>query len=174
VEGAGLELSATEVSVGDEITITATAFTPFAPVKVTIGDDDTNLTAGTTVGATGDFTATLTVPLREPGITLLGVEVPAGSLYDNYIITIAAPPAPEEDRTIESVFADLIEDGVLLNVLKFDNATKTYSIYNPVAPELSDNFEIEQFDSLWLEVSEDVEWQDQDLYEGWNQATARR
>ena len=169
VPGASAELSADEVQSGGLITVTGAGYQPFSTVTIKIGAS----TASDTADVDGNFSIEVRVPLAAPGNQLLTIEAPPVAT-ETKLVTIVAEPAAEEDRSIANIFAELIDDGVLLNVLKFDNDTKEYAIYNPAAPELSDDFEVNQFDSVWVEVSTASTWLGAPLSQGWNNVAARR
>ena len=171
VPAAGIVLSANEAVSGQKVTITGTGFKPYSTGSVQIGT--ITVTSAINTGTTGDFEIEVLVPLLPPGnssLTVTAGDVP--TIRENFKI-LSTPPAPVS-RAVDVVFADLIEDGVLGNVFRYNNADKSWQGYNPAAPDLSDLEEVEQFNSLWVEVSEDAEWQDQALSAGWNNVTVRR
>jgi hypothetical protein len=175
VPGATTVVDKTEGESGDTITVTGEAHTPYTPYAVSIG----GVPVGSgTADPDGNFTAEVTIPVFRPGsfttlIVATGTGTAAATALSESVKIASGPPAPET-RDVDVVFADLIEAGVLGNVFRYNNADKSWQGYNPAAPDLSDLEEVNVFDSLWVEVSEDTEFQDQALTAGWNNVTVRR
>ena len=73
-------------------------------------------------------------------------------------------------RPVAEVFSGLIDDGSLVTVWKYDNATQSWSLFDPrsEAALLSDLTEVSSRDILWVEVSRQSSLQDRTIYKGWN------
>ena len=86
-----------------------------------------------------------------------------------------ARPGPTETfldiitRPSREVFKDLADKHLLIVVWRYDNATRTWSSYDPIAPaELSDLTLVSTGDIVWIEVTKETQFQNRILYEGWN------
>ena len=86
----------------------------------------------------------------------------------------ARPGAPEPipgliTQASSEVFSDLVDEGRLIVVWRYDNATRTWSSYDPTAPaELNDLLYVSTGDIVWIEVTEDTVFQGTALLQGWN------
>ena len=83
------------------------------------------------------------------------------------ILNLTVQPRP---RPVAEVFSSLIDDGSLVTVWEYDNATQSWSLFDP-RPELvwvNDLTEVSRGDILWVEVSSQRVFQGRTLYEGWN------
>ena len=86
----------------------------------------------------------------------------------------AKPSAPEPildliTRPSSDVFSDLVDGGQLIVVWCYDNATRTWSSYDPAAPaEINDLQYVSTGDIVWIEVTENTVFQGTTLLQGWN------
>ena len=72
-------------------------------------------------------------------------------------------------RPSSEVFKDLVDEHLLKRVWRYDNPTRSWSFYDPVAPaELSDLRFVSTGDIVWIQVTRETQLQDRILYEGWN------
>ncbi len=85
------------------------------------------------------------------------------------IITLSPPPLSGPPS---QVFKYLIRDGVLLIVWHYDNATQSWSVFDPSLPaemsELNDLTEVGSGDIIWINLREPQLFQENDLVAGWN------
>ena len=86
-----------------------------------------------------------------------------------------ASPGPVEaipdiiTRPSSEAFKDLVDKGLLIVVWSYDNPTRSWSSYDPAAPEELDNLRyVSTGDIVWIEVARDTQFQDRALYAGWN------
>ncbi len=86
-----------------------------------------------------------------------------------------ASPGPVEaipdiiTRPSSEAFKDLVDKGLLIVVWSYDNPTRSWSSYDPAAPEELDNLRyVSTGDIVWIEVTRETQFQDRALYEGWN------
>ena len=72
-------------------------------------------------------------------------------------------------RPSSEVFKALEAERLLIEVWRYDNATRTWSSYSPAAPaELNDLTYVSTGDIVWIEVTEDTVFQATTLFQGWN------
>lgn len=72
-------------------------------------------------------------------------------------------------RPSSDVFSSLVDEGRLIIVWRYDDATRTWSLYSPTAPaELNDLLYVSTGDIVWIEVTEDTVFQGTTLLKGWN------
>jgi hypothetical protein len=66
------------------------------------------------------------------------------------------------------VFADQIEAGNLVRVWHLDNATGTWTFYDPARPGVGGLTQLPSPAAVWLNVKEATTFQSQSLVAGWN------
>ncbi len=72
-------------------------------------------------------------------------------------------------RPTGEVFKDLMDKGLLVVVWRYDNPTASWSSYHPTAPaELNDLMYVSTGDIVWIEVTEETQFHDENLYKGQN------
>ena len=72
-------------------------------------------------------------------------------------------------RPSSEVFSDLVDEGRLIVVWYYDNATREWSAYDPTAPaEINDLLYVSTGDIVWIEVTEDTVFQGATLLKGCN------
>ena len=72
-------------------------------------------------------------------------------------------------RPSSEAFKDLADEGLLIIVWRYDNATRTWASYDPMAPsEVSDLTFVSTGDIVWIEVTRETQFQDRILHKGWN------
>ena len=80
-----------------------------------------------------------------------------------------------DPRDIATMFEELIDDESLVTVWMYQNPTQSWSLFDP-RPEIAwanDLTEVSTGDILWVEVSDEVTFQGETLYEGWNLVALR-
>ena len=164
--GAMVSLSTDSTSSGQNITITGVNFPAFATVGVmNIGGVDVRPVPAPATSIDGDFESTVLVPQLELGNQTVSVRVSQTTITTFLTIgtaTVSSAPA--------DVFASVGDN--LQVVWQYDNATSMWASYDPAAPaELNDLEEVGAGDIVWVEVTEDQEFQSQQLYAGWNLIT---
>ena len=84
--------------------------------------------------------------------------------------TPTATPTPTPIvRATADVFKELVDEGFLVVVWHYDNATASWSVYDPTLPaELNDLTHVSPKDIVWLEVTAEAQFQDRTLSKGWN------
>ena len=105
------------------------------------------------------------MPFVEPGDRTLRVEV-AEVVVFHIIRVVKSTPA----RPSEAAFKALINAGVLVQVLWYDETGRTWAFFDP-SPELaafSDLIEVSSGDRVWVKVREPWEFQGDSLEPGWN------
>ena len=83
--------------------------------------------------------------------------------------TPTAVPVDANARPAAEVFGELLDPGVLVVVWRYDNATQTWAAYDPTVPaDINDLTHAAPDDIVWVEVTEDAEFQGETLRMGWN------
>ena len=84
-----------------------------------------------------------------------------------------ATPTPTV-RTTDEMFKELVDEGLLIVVWHYDNATASWSVYDPTLPaELNDLTHVSPKDIVWIEVTEETQFQGRTLNKGWNLITLK-
>ena len=150
--------------VGTLATISGTNFEPFTSLTVMIGGRDATPTSAET-DKNGGFEVEARVPRLSAGSHTITVE--DGSPDENSVTETFSVVTTAIVSTPEEVFGVLGDS--LVSVWSLDNATKEWSAYFPGAPEgVSDLTGVSSRDIVWINVSEDVEFQGGMLTTGWN------
>ena len=159
--GAMIELSATELQAGDELTVTGMNFPALQGVsQVSIGTVQVLRTPYPITTSDGDFTATVTVPGIDVGNYTL--KVTAGNQVITKTVTIV-PTAVVVSTDPADVFATLIEAEVLDRVFHYDNATQKWTLYDPdpAFAEFNDLTSVSSGDIVWVKLTAAAEFQGQ-------------
>ena len=99
------------------------------------------------------------VPQLQPGIHTVTARVQTQGNQDVEVRT-TVEVADIVTRPTEEVFADLITANQLTVVWKYDNASGMWASYDPAAPaELNDLDEVSTGDIVWIQITENVEFQ---------------
>ena len=171
VPSPSVSASPEEGLVGATITVVGEYYAPGVSVAVKINNATLSAT-GAVTDADGDFTIEVEIPDLAQRFPVLSVEVD-GSPVLTQTIEILEPDPVEPTRDVATEFADLIADGVLESVFRFDNTTKTWAGYNPEAPAAANDLDIiNSGDNLWVAVSANAEYGGQTLTPTWNQVSA--
>ena len=156
---------------GETVQIVGTGFPRYSDVEVKVGEGEFRTTDVRT-DEIGDFTTSAIIPGIDPGTHV--IQVRAGAEIATWVITVPVGPAPMVSADPADVFADLIEDGTLVEVLQLVRTSDTditWLFYKP--GEMFEDFntysESESGDILFVNVSSQTTFQDRTLYTGWNQ-----
>lgn len=156
-----------EAQVGSLATISGSNFEPFTSLSVMIGGKDAT-PSGAETDKNGSFELQARVPRLSAGSHTITVE--DGSTDENSVTETFDVVTTPVVSTPTEVFGGLGAN--LVVIWHYDNATASWASYSPGAPaELNDLTGISRGDIVWVEVSENVEFQGEDLYAGWNLIT---
>ena len=168
VPGVVITTSPESVSPGDRLTISAQNLPSFTQAEVIrIGDIQVFRDSGVVTDETGSLETDVLVPNLGFGDHILLIQV--GEVRVTHIIKVTPPPLSGPPG---QVFKYLIRDGILLTVWRYDNATQSWSLFDPSLPtemtELNDLTEVGRGDIVWLNLSKPEFFQGKDLVAGWN------
>ena len=168
IPGAAVTTAPSPVSPGERLTIRAQGLPPFTQVgRITIQGIGVFDNSGVATDENGSFEAKVLVPNIEFGDKTLLIQV--AEVIVPHIIKVAPPPL---SGTPNQVFKYLIRDGVLLTVWRYDNATQSWGLFDPLfsgeLAMLNDLTEVGSGDVVWLNLSKPQSFQGSDLAEGWN------
>lgn len=171
IPASAIEISVSEQSTGDNITITGSGFPAYAAVAtMTIGGLDVRPTPAPSTDVDGGFTSTVMVPgLTEGNHT---VKVTASSVTGSVSLKVTATTA--EVIAVSTATADVFGDSIaadnLVRVWRFDNATQAWSFYDPRPAFASANTmdDTASGDIVWVNVTAEESFQSGTLYPGWN------
>ncbi len=169
VLGVTITTSPESVSPGDRLTIRAQnlpSFTRVGPISIE-GIRVLDRSGVATTDENGSFETEVLVPNIEFGDQTLLVQV--AEVIVPHIIKVAPPPLSGPPGR---VFNYLIRDGNLLTVWSYDNATQSWSLFDPLfsgeLAMLNDLTEVGSGDIVWLSLSRPQSFQGSDLAAGWN------
>ena len=162
---------------GASVVIKGEAFKAYTPFSVSIGGLNVLSEASVNTDGNGDFSRTVVVPPLREGIHSIVVtqEGRAGSTNRDTIPFTVGDIGPAV-QAVEDAFADLIDNGSLTTVWRYDFDTRTWTSYT-TDPETSfgnDLFEVESGDILYVHVSSDQAFSHQKgstLMMGWSLIT---
>ena len=168
VPGVAITTSPESVSPGDRLNVRAQNLPSFTQVgAIRIGDIQVFRGSGVVTDETGSFETDVLVPNLGYGDHILLIQV--GEVRVPHIIEVTPPPLSGPPG---QVFKYLIRDGILLTVWHYDNATQSWSLFDPSLPtemtELNDLTEVGRGDIVWLKLSKPELFQGKDLFVGWN------
>ena len=157
------------VAPGEHLGIVATNLPLFTPVSLLIGG---RAVAGKVLGEDnasdgfGEYRDSVLVPQLPAGITI--VELTVHTLRgDDVRVAEFVEITNIITRPTDEVFADLIAAGQLVVVWHYDNETAMWSAYDPDVPaEINDLNLVSTGDIVWVEVTENVQFQGQTLRAG--------
>ena len=156
------------VSPGDHLTVSARNLPPFTlvgPIKIA-GID---IPPGSEVATdeTGSFDAKILIPQIGYGAHTLLVQVAEAVV--SRIVRVVPPPL---EGPPAQVFKYLIKSGVLSTVWHYDNATQSWSSFDPSLngemAALNDLTYVSSGDIVWANMNEPEFFQDDRLEAGWN------
>jgi hypothetical protein len=165
-------LSSAKAQRGTNVTVSGENFNVFETVMIEIGDSDVT-PAGTTTDGVGSFSTDVLVPGLALGNKNLKVTVKGVPVVE--FLEIVSTPVVTT-MTVEEAFGDLIDNGSLTTVWRYDFDTRTWTSYT-TDPETSfgnDLFELDSGDILYVHVSSDQSFSHQKgetLSEGWSLIT---
>ena len=168
VLGVTITTSPELVSPGERLTIRAQNLPSLTRVgPVSIGGIKVLDRSGVATDENGFFETDVLVPNLDFGDKTLLIQV--AEVIVPHIIKVAPPPLSGPPS---QVFKYLIRDGVLLTVWHYENATQSWSLFDPSLPtelvELNDLTEVDSGDIVWLNLSKPELFQGKDLAVGWN------
>ena len=156
------------VTPGDHLTVSARNLPPFTlagPVK--IAGIDISPSTEVATGETGSFDAKVLIPQIDYGNYTLLVQV--GDTIVSRIIKVVPPPL---EGPPGQVFKYLVRGGVLASVWHYDNATQSWSVFDPSligeVAALNDLTYVSSGDIVWVNMNEPQFFQDDRLEAGWN------
>ncbi len=156
------------VSPGDRLTISGQNLPSFAPVgPITIEGIQVLGKAGAVTDENGSFETDVLVPNLDFGDQTLVVQV--AEVVVPLIIAVAPPPL---SGTPDQVFKELIRDGSLSSVWSYDNATQSWSVFDPSfsgeMAALNDLAVVDRGDIVWVNLHRPQRFQEAELTAGWN------
>ena len=169
VPSASISIDPASAASGQTISVTGFDFPGFIPVStLTIGGIPVQPLAEASTGADGGFSASVLVPGLDLGTQ--EVVVIAGGTSANTALNVVTAPV---SRAPKDVFADLIAQGALVEVLQLvrtSDTDATWFFYKPgEAFEGFNTYNIANSgDILQVNVSEQTTFQGKTLYSGWN------
>ena len=156
------------IASGGRLQVKATNLPPHTTVSLLIGDI---AVAGRVLGeeaaadSAGRYTDSVLVPQLTPGTHT--VELKVHTIGSDVVVVTFVNILDITTRPTTDVFEDLIAAGQLVVVWHYDNATGTWSAYDPkVPPEINDLNLLSTGDIVWVEVNESVVFQGQTLRAG--------
>ncbi len=169
VPSASISIDPASAASGQTISVTGFDFPGFIPVStLTIGGIPVQPLAEASTGADGGFSASVLVPGLDLGTQ--EVVVIAGGTSANTALNVVTAPV---SRAPKDVFADLIAQGALVEVLQLvrtSDTDATWLFYKP--GEIFEGFNTYNIansgDILQVNVSEQTTFQGKTLYSGWN------
>ena len=168
VPGVAITTSPESVSPGDRLTIRAQNLPSFTQVEaIRIGDIQVFRGSGVATDETGSLETDVLVPNLGFGDHILLIQVE--EVRVPHIIKVTPPPLSGSPG---QVFKYLIQGSTLLTVWRYDNATQSWSLFDPSLPvgmaELNDLTEVSSGDIVWINLSKPQSFQGSNLAEGWN------
>lgn len=156
------------VSPGDRLNILGQGLPSFAPVGPIMIEGSRVLgKSGITTDENGFFETDVLVPNLDFGDHSLSVQV--AEVIVPHIITVVPPPLSGPPS---QVFKHLIRDRVLLIVWRYDNATQSWSLFDPLLTgemaQINDLTEVGSGDIVWINLLEPQRFQENELMAGWN------
>ena len=168
VTHAGITTTPDSVSPGDRLTIIGEHLPPFSLVgPIKIAGIPVTPSSDVATDEDGAFETTILVPQIEFRDHTLLIQV--ARVIIPHIIAVAPPPLSGPPA---QVFKELIKAGALSAVWQYDNATQSWSLFDPSLPdevsELNDLTEVSSGDIVWINLSDPQYFQERDLAAGWN------
>jgi len=156
------------VSPGDRLTIRGQNLPSFARVgPITIEGIQVLGKAGAATDENGSFETDVLVPNLDFGDQTLVVQV--AEVVVPHIIVVAPPPLSGPPS---QVFKELIRDGSLSAVWHHDNATQSWSVFDPSLSgemaALNDLAVVDRGDIVWVNLHRPQRFQEAELTAGWN------
>ena len=168
-----ITLTPAEAAVEETVVITGTGFDSLGTATVlTIGTASAMPDPKPRAARNGDITATITVPLLNPGAYTVVLTNADGFTATATFKALAskAVPAAATDAT-ETIFADVIANADnLVRVWRFSNADQSWAFYDPRPAFAAANTLTKSGagDIVWVNVLIEQEFQGATLFPGWN------
>lgn len=156
------------VSPGERLSILGQHLPPFTLVgPVSIAGIELSLGSQLATDEDGNFEVEVLIPHIDYGDHTLLIQV-AGVIVP-YIVNLAPPPLSGPP---DQVFKYLIRDGVLSAVWSYDNASQSWSVFDPSLTDemaaLNDLAVVDRGDIVWVNLLRPQRFQDAELLAGWN------
>ena len=143
---------------GASITVSGEGFKAFTPFSVSIGGREVLSEASENTDGMGNFSRTVVVPPLREGIHSITVSQQGrGQSRNTDTIPFTVGDIGPAVQAVEDAFGDLIDNGSLTTVWRYDFDTRTWTSYT-TDPETSfgnDLFELDSGDILYVHVSSD-------------------
>ena len=161
------------VSPGERLTIRGQHLPTFSLVgPVSIAGIELSLDSDVATDEDGNFETEILIPHIDYGDHTLLVEV--AGVISPHIVNLAPPPL---NGSPGQVFKYLVRDGVLLVVWHYDNATQSWSVFDPSLTGemagLNDLTEVGSSDIVWVNLRQPQFFQESELLAGWNLITLK-
>lgn len=161
------------VSPGERLTIRGQHLPTFSLVgPVSIAGIELSLDSDVATDEDGNFETEILIPHIDYGDHTLLVEV--AGVISPHIVNVAPPPL---NGSPSQVLKYLIRDGFLMTVWHYDNATQSWSVFDPSLDgemaELNDLTEVGSGDIVWVNLSQPQFFQESELQAGWNLITLK-
>ncbi|NQW22613.1 MAG: hypothetical protein HQ475_04115 [SAR202 cluster bacterium] len=173
VPSPSITITPAQAAVEEIVVVTGSGFNSLGTVTaLTIGSASALPSPAPRAARNGDITATITVPLLNPGTyTVVMTNATGFSAAGTFkALAAKATPAASTDLT-ETVFADVIAaDDNLVRVWRFSNANQSWDFYDPRPAFATANTlaKTGAGDIVWVNVNTEQTFQGQTLFPGWN------
>ena len=156
------------VSPGERLSVLGQHLPPFTLVgPISIAGIELSLGSQVATDEDGNFETEVLIPHIDYGDHTLLIQV-AGVIIP-HIVTLAPPPLSGPP---DQVFKYLIRDGVLSAVWSYDNASQSWSVFDPSLTgemaALNDLTVVDRGDIVWVNLRRPQRFQDAELLAGWN------
>ena len=148
--------SATSGAEGSSLTINADGFARYTRVDlVEFGDREITPSPNPSTDTSGNAEFSVRIPGSDPGIYIIRVEIDTVVATSTFTVVSGSGAA---DATIETVLANLISEGALDRVFRFDNATKMWSWYiaDPAFAASNNLAGLSSGDLVFIKVTQDM------------------
>ena len=156
------------VSPGNHLSVLGQHLPPFTLVgPISIAGIELSLGSQVATDEDGNFETEVLIPHIDYGDHTLLIQV-AGVIIP-HIVNLAPPPLSGPP---DQVFKYLIRDGVLSAVWSYDNASQSWSVFDPSLTgemaALNDLTVLDRGDIVWVNLRRPQRFQDAELLAGWN------
>jgi hypothetical protein len=167
-----------EAAVEDTIVINGTGFSSLVTADVLkIGNANVMPSPAPRAGRNGDITATVLVPLLNPGTYTVVFSTGSNFSATGTFVAVKTGATPAASTTdTQDVFADVISNSDnLVRVWRFSNSDQSWSFFDP-RPAFADANTLLKTgapDIVWVNVNTEQTFQGQTLFPGWNLITLK-